>query len=158
VSDAVTIRERALEALDLAGPQGLSIGSLTEAVTGPWAPTAVRAVIRKLWQAGELSRRDDGTFVPSGRRARDSQYRLPSSPAEQQPLEAAVRRVASATGERRPSSPLRTYRVDPALLKAVCQSCRATVLPRQDGRCTACGARTGATLEAILQAQRELAA
>ena len=46
------------------------------AENGPWQEADVREVVRKLWHAGELSRREDGTFVQSGQRARDSRYRL----------------------------------------------------------------------------------
>ena len=71
---AVTIRERALQELVAGGPQGLTMDGLASAVSGPWQESAVRAVLRKLWDAGELTRREDGTFVQSGQRAHDSHH------------------------------------------------------------------------------------
>jgi hypothetical protein len=77
--------------------------------------------------------------------------------AAKQPLEAAVRRVANAAGERR-AAPMRTFKVDPALLKALCPSCREIVFPRLDGRCTACATETGTTLNAICERDEQVAA
>ena len=154
---AVTIRERALQELVAGGPQGLTMDGLAAAVSGPWQESAVRAALRKLWDAGELTRREDGTFVQSGRRARDSRYRTDREQAAEQRLEEAVRRVATAAGER-PAAPMRTFRVDPAMLKALCPTCREIVFPRLDGRCTACGTQTGTNLTAICERDQQLAA
>ena len=120
---AVTIRERALQELVAGGPQGLTMDGLASAVSGPWQEPVVRAVLRKLWDAGELTRREVGTFVQSGRRARDSRYRMDREQAAEQRLEEAVRRVGAAAGERR-AAPMRTFKVNPALLKALCPTCR----------------------------------
>jgi hypothetical protein len=146
VNAAVTIREHVLEALAAAGLHGLTMAALMTGIDGPWPESTMRAVIRKLWQAGELSRREDGTFVASGRRAHDSRYRIEREAEAEQRLAAVVRRVADAAGERR-AAPLRTFKVDPALLKAFCPKCRQTVYPRLDGRCTTCGTQAGANLE-----------
>jgi hypothetical protein len=154
---AVTIRERTLQELAAAGPQGLTMNALAAAVSGPWQEPAVRAVLRKLWDAGELTRREDATFVQSGRRAHDSRYRIDREQAAEQRLEEAVRRVANAAGER-PAAPMRTFKVDPALLKALCPTCREIVFPRLDGRCTACGTQTGTKLTAICERDQQLAA
>lgn len=153
----VTIRERALEALAAAGPEGLNMRVLAAAVSGPWQEAAVRAVVRKLWEAGELARREDGTFVQSGQRAHDSRYRMEREAAAEQRLAAAVRRVATAASERS-AAPLRTFKIDPALLKAFCPTCREIVFPRLDGRCTGCGTQTGTNLKAICERDNELAA
>ena len=154
---AVTIRERALQELVAGRPQGLTMHGLAAAVSGPWQESAVRAVLRKLWDAGELARREDGTFVRSGRRAQDSRYRMDREKAAEQRLEEAVRRVATAAGER-PAAPMRTFRVDPAMLKALCPTCREIVFPRLDGRCTACGTQTGTNLTAICERDEQLTA
>jgi hypothetical protein len=154
---AVTIRERALEALAAAGPEGLTMNELASAVSGPWQQAAVRAVVRKLWEAGELARREGGTFVQSGRRAHDSRYRIEREAAAEQRLAAAIRRVATAAGERS-APPLRTFKIDPALLKAFCPTCREIVFPKLDGRCTGCGTTTGTNLKAICERDQELAA
>jgi hypothetical protein len=154
---AVTIRERALEALAAAGPEGLTISVLAAAVSGPWQQAAVRAVVRKLWAAGELARREDATFVQSGRRAHDIRYRIEREAAAEQRLAAAVRRVVTAAGERS-ATPLRTSKIDPALLKAFYPTCREIVFPRLDGRCTGRGTQTGTNLKAICERDQELAA
>ena len=150
MSEPVTIRERVHEALDGAGPTGLSMSALAAAVSGPFGEAGVRGVVRKLWQSGELTRREDGTFVRSGRCGRNGNYRLQPSATSIEHLEAAVRRVANA-GEQRPPAPMRTFKVDPAQLKALCPTCRATVFPKRNGRCPACASQTGADLEAIYQ-------
>ena len=45
---AVTIRERALQELAAAGPQGLTMDGLASAVSGPRLEAAVRAELQKL--------------------------------------------------------------------------------------------------------------
>ena len=59
----VTIREHIHQALLAAGPVGLTMAALVEAVAGPWSPSEVKDSVRRLWQVGELARRHDGTFV-----------------------------------------------------------------------------------------------
>ena len=68
-----------------------------------------------------------------------------------------MRRVGAAAGERR-AAPMRTFKVDPALLKALCPTCREIVFPRLDGRCTACGTQTGTNLTAICERDQQVAA
>ena len=73
------IREPALQALDAAGRQGLGVRALAAAVSGSWQEAAVCAVVRKVWEAGELVRREAGRYVQSGRRAHDIRYREESA-------------------------------------------------------------------------------
>ena len=53
----VTIREHVHQALLAAGPVGLAMAALAEAVAGPWSAAEVQEAVRRLWQVGELARR-----------------------------------------------------------------------------------------------------
>jgi hypothetical protein len=142
VSDQpVTIREHIHQALLAAGPVGLTMAVLAEAVAGPWRPREVQETVRRLWQVGELARRQDGTFVLSERTAKETRQ------ADRE-LDEAVRRVAERARRASHQTEVRVRRVDPALLRAFCPTCQTRVLPRLDGRCPACGTQTGANLEA----------
>jgi hypothetical protein len=141
VSDQpVTIREHLHHALLAAGPVGLTMAALAEAVAGPWSPAEVKDAVRRLWQVGELARRQDGTFVLSERTAKETR-------AADRELDAAVRRVAERARRASHQTEVRVRKVDPALLNALCPTCRIQVMPRLDGRCPTCGTQTGANLE-----------
>ena len=137
----VTIREHIHQALLAAGPVGLTMAGLAEAVTRPWSPAEVKDSVRRLWQVGELARRHDGTFVLSERTAKETRQ------ADRE-LDEAVRRVAERARRASHQTEVRVRTVDPALLRAFCPTCNAQVMPRLDGRCPACGTQTGANLEA----------
>jgi hypothetical protein len=142
VSDQpVTIREHLHQALLAAGPVGLTMAALVEAVAGPWSPSEVKDSVRRLWQVGELARRQDGTFVLSERTAKETRQ-------SDRELDEAVRRVAERARRASHQTEVRVRKVDPALLRAFCPTCNAQVLPRLDGRCPACGTQTGGNLEA----------
>jgi hypothetical protein len=137
----VTLREHIRAALLAAGPVGLTMVALVDAVAGTWSPREVQDTVRRLWQVGELARRQDGTFVLGERAAKTT------SQADRE-LDGAVRRVAERARRAGYESELRVRRVDPGLLRAFCPTCRELVTPRLDGRCVACGTQTGANLEA----------
>jgi hypothetical protein len=142
VSDRpVTIREHIHQALLAAGPVGLTMAALAKAVAGPWRPQEANEAVRRLWQVGELGRRQDGTFVLSERTAKETRQ-------ADRDLDQAVRRVAERARRASHQTEVRVRRVDPALLRAFCPTCNVQVLPRLDGRCPACGTQTGANLEA----------
>jgi hypothetical protein len=88
----VTIREHIRQALLAAGPVGLTMAGLVEAVSGPWNAREVQDTVRRLWQVGELARRADGTFVVRERAAKDAR------PADRE-LDEAVKRVAERARE-----------------------------------------------------------
>ena len=138
----VTIREHLHHALLAGGPVGLTMAALADAVAGPWSPAEVKDSVRRLWQVGELARRQDGTFVLSERTAKETRV------ADRE-LDDAVRRVAERARRASHQTEVRVRKVDPALLRAFCPTCNAQVLPRLDGRCPACGTQTGANLEAL---------
>lgn len=137
----VTIREHLREALMAARPNGLSMAALAEALAGRWSAREVRDAVRRLWGVGELARRADGTFVLTARAAKEPRQ----IGAE---LDAAVRRVAARARRDGHESEVNVRRVDPALLRAWCPTCREQVTPRLDGSCVACGTQTGANVEA----------
>ncbi|MGB8875415.1 MAG: hypothetical protein WCD11_03830, partial [Solirubrobacteraceae bacterium] len=124
----VTIREHIRAALLAAGPVGLSMAALVDAVAGPWSPAEVQDAARRLWQVGELARRQDGTFVLSERTAKEA------GQADRE-LDDAVRRVAERARRASHQTEVRVRKVDPALLRAFCPTCRTQVTPRLDGRC-----------------------
>lgn len=137
----VTIREHIHQALLAAGPVGLTMAALAETVTRPWGANEVKDTVRRLWEVGELARCQDGTFVLSERTARETRD------ADRE-LDEAVRRVAERARRASHQTEVRVRRVDPALLRAYCPTCRAEVAPRLDGRCSIRGTQTGANLEA----------
>jgi hypothetical protein len=148
VSDQpVTIREHIRAALLAAGPVGLTMAAIVDAVAGPWTPGEVKETVRRLWQVGELARRQDGTFVVSERTAKETRQ------ADRE-LEEAVRRVAERARRASHQTEVRVRKVDPALLRAFCPTCHIQVMPRLDGRCPVCGTQTGANLEAPEPASR----
>ena len=136
----VTIREHIHQALLAAGPVGLTMAALAEAVAGPWSPAQVKDTVRRLWQVGELARRQDGTFVLGERTAKETRQ-------AKRELDDAVRRVAERARRVSHQTEVRVRKVDPALLRALCPTCRTEVMPRLDGRCPTCGTQTGANLE-----------
>jgi len=136
----VTIREHIRQALLAAGPVGLTMAALEDAVAGPWSPAEVKATVRRLWQVGELTRRQDGTFVLSERMSKETRQ------ADRE-LDEAVRRVAERARRASHRTEVRVRKVDPALLRAFCPTCRIQVMPRLNGRCPTCGTQTGANLE-----------
>jgi hypothetical protein len=141
VSDQpVTIRENIHAALLAAGPVGLTMAALAEAAAGPWSRSDVQDTVRRLWQVGELTRRQDGTFVLSERTAKETRH-------PDRELDEAVRRVAERARRASHQTEVRVRKVDPALLHAFCPTCQTRVLPRLDGRCSSCGTQTGANLE-----------
>ena len=103
--------------------------------------------MRRLWQVGELARRQDGTFVLSERTAKATSQATGE-------LDEAVRRLAERVRRDGHASTVRVRTVDPALLRAWCPSCRELVTPRLDGRCVTCGTQTGANLEAPVRPRR----
>jgi hypothetical protein len=123
----VTIREHIHHALLAAGPVGLTMAALVEAVAGPWSPSEVKDSVRRLWQVGELARRQDGTFVLGERTAKETTV------ADRE-LDAAVRRVAERARRASHQTEVRVRMVDPALLRAFCPTCHTQVMPRLDGR------------------------
>ena len=143
----VTIREHIRTALLAAGPVGVTMAAVTEAVAGPWSPREVHDAVRRLWDVGELARRQDGTFVLGERTAKETR------PADRG-LDEAVRRVAERARRASHQTEVRVRKVDPALLRAYCPTCRTEVTPRLDGRCVACGTQTGANLEAPVSPAR----
>jgi hypothetical protein len=143
----VTIREHIHQALLAAGPVGLTMAALAEAIAGPWSAREVQDTVRRLWDVGELARRQDGTFVLSERTARKTRQ-------ADRKLDEAVRRVAERARRASHQTEVRVRRVDPALLRAFCPTCHTHVMPRLDGRCPACGTQTGANLEASGPASR----
>jgi hypothetical protein len=100
----------------------------------------VQDIVRRLWQVGELARRQDGTFVLGERAAKETRH-------VDHELDDAVRRVAERARRASHETEVRIRRVDPALLRAFCPTCRTRVTPRLDGRCVACRTQTGANLE-----------
>jgi hypothetical protein len=144
---AVTIREHVREALLAAGPAGLTMGAVVDTVAGSWSPREVRDTVRRLWEVGELVRRQDGTFVLSERTAKETRR------AERE-LNEAVRRVAERARRASHETSVRVRKVDPALLRAFCPVCRMQVTPRLDGCCVACGTQTGANIEAPKPSRR----
>lgn len=136
----MTIREHIRAAILAAGPTGLSMAGLVEVVAGPWKEREVKDTVRRLWEVGELSRRADGTFAPSSRKAQ-------ATGRADSELDAAVKRVAERVRREGHHTTVRVRRVDPALLRAWCPTCREQVTPRLDGRCVACGTQTGANVE-----------
>jgi hypothetical protein len=143
----VTIREHIREALLAAGPVGLTMPAVVEAVCGPWTAREVQNTVRRLWQVGELARRQDATFVLSERAAKEAR-------SADRELEEAVRRVAERARRASHQTDVRITKVDPALLRAFCPTCRTRVTPRLDGRCIACGTQTGANLQPPAQRRR----
>ncbi len=137
----VTIREHIHEALLAAGPVGLTMAALAEAIAGPWSRRDVQDIVRRLWDVGELARRQDGTFVLCERTASKTRQ-------ADRDLDEAVRRVAERARRASHQTEVRVRKVDPALLRAFCPTCHTQVMPRLDGRCPACGTQTGANLEA----------
>jgi transposase len=146
MSAAVTIREHVLEAIAASAPHGLTMAAIAGAVKGPWREQHVTEVARKLWGAGELARRQDGTFVRSGG-ARRNDSRPEHVQRSQARLQAAVRTLAAGARRDGFDAPLKVRKVDPALLSAFCPACRELVHPRLDGTCVRCGTQTGANLE-----------
>jgi hypothetical protein len=136
----VTIREHVHRALLAAGPVGLTMAALVETVAGPWSAREVQDTARRLWQVGELARREDGTFVLRERAAKETRR-------DDRELDEAVRRVAERARRASHRTDVRIRTVDPALLRPFCPTCRTRVTPRLDGRCVACGTQTGANLE-----------
>lgn len=143
----VTIREHIQAGLLAAGPVGLTMAALAEAIVGPWSPREVQDTVRRLWEVGELARRQDGTFVLRERTARETRQ------ADRE-LDEAVKRVAERARRASHQTEVRVRKVDPALLRAFCPTCHTQVMPRLDGRCPACGTQTGANLEAPEPASR----
>jgi hypothetical protein len=143
----VTIREHIHGALLAAGPVGLTMAALAEAIVGSWSAREVQDTVRRLWEVEELARRQDGTFVLTERTARETRQ------ADRE-LDEAVRRVAERARRASHQTEVRVRKVDPALLRAFCPTCHTQVLPRLDGRCPACGTQTGANLEAPELASR----
>jgi hypothetical protein len=119
---------------------GLTMRALVEAIAGPWSPREVRDTVRQLWQVGELVRRQDGTFVLGERAAKETRQ------ADRE-LDDAVRRVAERARRASHETEVRIRKVEPALLRAFCPTCRTQVTPRLDGRCVPCGTQTGANVE-----------
>ena len=143
----VTIREQIHDALHTAGPAGLTMAAIAGAVTGPWRSRAVDDVVRKLWQANELGRRQDGTFVLTQKVASERHESTPAARRRRRDLDAAVKRVAHGAQREGHSTKITTRQVDPALLSAYCAGCRKTVHPRLDGTCSTCGFQTGANVD-----------
>ena len=146
MSAAVTIREHVLEALAAAGPSGLTIAGIGGTVKGPWRERQVADVVRKLWDTGELARRQHGTFVANSS-ARNTTSRPEHVQRSQARLQAAVRKLAADAKREGYDAPLKVRTVDPALLEALCAGCMRVVRSRLDGTCVACGTQTGANLE-----------
>jgi hypothetical protein len=143
----VTIREHIRTALLAAGAVGLTMAALAEAIAGPWSAREVQDTVRRLWDVGELARRQDGAFVLSERTARETRQ------ADRE-LDEAVRKVAERARRASHQTEVRVRRVDPALLRAFCPTVQTEVLPRLDGRCPRCGTQTAANLEAPEPASR----
>jgi hypothetical protein len=136
----VTLREHIHQALLAAGPVGLTMATLTEALGARWGAREVKDAVRRLWDVGELARRQDGTFVLSERTAKATRQ------ADRE-LDEAVKRVAERARRASHQTEVRVRKVDPALLRAFCPTCRIQVTPRLNGRCYVCGTQTGANLE-----------
>ena len=100
----------------------------------------VQDTVRRRWQVGELALRQDATYVLSERTGKETR------PADRE-LDDAVKRVAERARRASHQNEVRVTKVDPALLRAFCPTCRKAVTPRLDGRCVACGTQTGANLE-----------
>ena len=142
----VTITDGIREALQVAGPHGLSMAAIAGVVTGPWRSRDVDDVVRKLWEANVLARRGDGTFVLTGN---VGNYAAPETHRRAaKKFDAAVKRVAASGRREGYDTRITTRTVDPALLQAWCAGCRKNVRPRLDGTCTTCGTQTGANVEA----------
>ena len=124
----VTIREHIHQALLAAGPVGLTMAALAEAVAGPWSARGVQDAVRRLWDVGELARRQDRTFLLSERTARETRQ-------GDRELDEGVRRVAERARRASHQTEVRVRKVDPALLRAFCPRCHMQVMPRLDGRC-----------------------
>ncbi|MGB8878292.1 MAG: hypothetical protein WCD11_18350, partial [Solirubrobacteraceae bacterium] len=124
----VTIREHIHQALLAAGPVGLTMAALAEAVAGPWSARGVQDAVRRLWDVGELARRQDRTFLLSERTARETRQ-------GDRELDEGVRRVAERARRASHQTEVRVRKVDPALLRAFCPRCHTQVMPRLDGRC-----------------------
>lgn len=139
----VTIREHVVDALEVAGPVGLTMAAIVGAVQGPWRARDVEDLVRKLWNVSELARRADGTFVLTGKAKGTNEI------AER--ARSVDRRFARAAAKLKPreghSTAITTRVVDPALLKAYCPGCRKVVNPKLDGACPTCGVQTGANQE-----------
>ncbi len=140
----VTIREHVLGAVAASAPHGLSMSSLTSTIQGSWPEREVKDSIRKMWQIGELARREDGTFVKGRRRinSTESEAVLKSRTRMAQ----AVTRVAAGAADARPVAPLRSWKVDPTLLQAKCPKCQEPVYQNLDGTCPTCHAQAGPDL------------
>jgi len=136
----VTLREHIHQALLAAGPVGLTMAALAEAVAGPWSPAEVKDTVRRLWDVAELARRQDGTFVLSEQTAKETRQ-------VDRELDEAVRRVAERARRASHQTEVRVRKVDPALLRAFCPTCRTQVMPRLNGCCSVCGTQTGANHE-----------
>jgi hypothetical protein len=145
----VTIREHIHEALLAAGPVGLTMAALAEAIVGPWSAREVQDPVRRLWDVGELGRRQDGTFVLRERTASKTRQ-------TDRELDEAVRRVAERARRASHQTEVRVRKVDPTPLRAFCPTCHTQVMPRLDGRCPVCGTQTGANLVAPEPASRAL--
>jgi len=100
----------------------------------------VQDTVRRLWQVGELALRQDATYVLTERTGKETR------PADRE-LDDAVKRIAERARRASHQNEVRVTKVDPALLRAFCPTCRKAVTPRLDGRCVACGTQTGANLE-----------
>jgi hypothetical protein len=123
------------------------MAALVDPVAGPWSPQEVKDTVRRLWQVGELARRQDGTFVLSERATKETRE-------GDRELDDAVSRVAERARRASHETAVRIRKVDPALLRPFCPTCRKQVTPRLDGRCVACGTQTGANIEAPKPSRR----
>src|SRR5947208_6958967 len=101
------------------------MAAVVEAVSGPWAEREVPDTVRRLWQVGELARRQDGTFVLGERAAKETRQ-------TDRELDEAVRRVAERARRASHETGVRIRKVDPALLRGFCPTCRTQVTPRLD--------------------------
>src|SRR5262245_44497787 len=113
--EAVTMREHVLATLSDAAPEGLPMAAIVTEMAGRWTDDEVREVVRKLWQSGEVKRREDATFVATGVAGRDGRYRMTRARDAEARLDEAIRRIGQERGGI--NAPLRTRRVDPALLR-----------------------------------------
>lgn len=118
----VAIREHIRAALLAAGPVGLTMATLAEALAGRWRPAEVQDTVRRLWQVGELARRHDGTFVLGERIARETKQ------ADGE-LDEAVRRDSERARRASHQTEGRVRKVDPSLLRAYCPTCRTQDAP-----------------------------
>lgn len=140
----VTIREHVLGAVAASAPHGLSMSSLTSAVQGSWPEREVQDSIRKMWQIGELARREDGTFVKGRRRINSTESEAVLNSRTR--MAQAVSRVAAGAADVRPVAPLVSWKVDPVLLRAQCPKCQERVYQNLDGTCPTCHTQAGPDL------------